>query len=185
MISTETLKQYLNIDGTGKDTFLGVCLASASGEVESYCNRKFEYGSYTDYLDGNCNSKFLLKNYPIIEVNGIEVKSGNEWKSYGDSTCQVIYSINAVLLDSDILPRGKNNIRVNYTAGWNEDECNDDLKGVLLEMATLNYFNSPLSGQARLGKRSENMTSQASTSSGFKDLDWKEKVNRYRVRLTK
>lgn len=184
MISTNTLKQYLNVDGTNKDTFLSACIASACREVENYCNRKFEYGTYTDYLDGNCNSKFFIKNYPLIQINSIEVKEFDSWQEI-DSPWNIITEINAVLIDDFYLPRGKYNVRVNYTAGWNTDECNPDLKNTLLEMATINYFNSPLSGQARLGKSSENMGSQVSTGFSFKDLKWQDKVKKYRVRLTK
>lgn len=182
MISTETLKQYLNIDGTGKDTFLSACIASAKGEVETFCNRKFTSGDYTDYLEGNCNNLVFLKNFPINEVTSIKYLNGENFLNL-DSTCAIYENINAIKILNNILP--KRTVKIEYNAGWNADECNEDLKGVILEMASINYFNSPLSGQARLGKSSENMATQAKTSSSFKEPDWKEKVKKYRVRLMK
>lgn len=181
MISVQSLKQYLKIDGTTNDSFLAVCIDGAVKEIETYCNRKFEAGTYIDYLNGDNNSRFQVKNYPLTSISLIETRLNDEWSELTDGTCLFILpEINGVQLEKTVLPRGENNVKITYTAGWNEDES--EIKTVVLELASLKYYDSPVSGQARLGISSENMGSQASTSNSYKELDWKSKVAKYRKR---
>lgn len=184
MISTETLKQYLNIDGTGKDSFLGACITRAVSEVETICNRKFESGNYTDIVNGN--TKLYLQNYPVNSITKIEVKNFNNWETVSDSTCYIDLNVNAVFVENVSIPKGKNNVKVTYNSGWGLDECNKDIENVILEMASIFYYNSPVSGEARLGKTSKSLNSNTSEWIQYRDLnpEWQKKLSKYRIRKT-
>lgn len=184
MLSTTKLREYLKIDGTGKDTFLKACIDQAVSSIETYCNRKFVYGSYTDYLDGDCAENCFLKNYPVITVNKIEIRLDFEWEPLQDGTNYFIVSAkNQIELNTE-LPKGKNNVKITYTAGWNEDECNKDIENIIIEMASIIYFNSPISGDSRLGKASKSLNANTSEWMQYKDLtpNWKRRLDKYRIR---
>jgi len=207
MITVSLLKDYLQISGTsdttGNDTILAVALADAVSEVEAICNRKFTSGTYTQYVTGDNSTTLSIKNYPVLTVQSIEYYNGVDgFESIftsPDSTANSLFIVpdtNSVqLLNGYTLPCSTlydapsitNNIKVVYTSGWADDACNADLKGVLLEMASVFYFNSPNSGKARIGLSSENMASQASESSSFKDLypEWKKRLEKYKIRRYK
>lgn len=186
MLSTSTLKDYLKIDGTGKDTFLKACIDQAVSSIETYCNRKFIYGSYTDYLDGDCAENCFLKNYPVISINSISTRLNDTWEPMEDGTNHFLIPEKNEMQLMSYLPKGKNNVKITYTAGWNEDECNKDIENIIIEMASIIYFNSSLSGDSRLGKLSKSLNANTSEWMQYKDLtpDWKRRLDKYRIRQT-
>ena len=78
IVELSDLKTYLNITGTDYDAFLTGQISLFTSAVENYCGRKFDQASYTqtfyfsDYNDGNYDSKLYLFHFPLISVTEIK-----------------------------------------------------------------------------------------------------------------
>lgn len=187
MITLTELKTYLKITDTSKDAFLQSCIDSSVKEIEDYCNRKLTSGTYTEYLDGNSKSEMYLRNTPINSVTSISYFDGydtyDDIFTVGDTTSNsilIIQQSNLIkLLKGYFFYAGCKNIKIVYTAGYTTTP--DDIKSVLLELASVKFYNSPLSGHARLGKASDNVNSATGESTSYKDPDWKTVLNKYRL----
>ena len=187
MITLTELKTYLNITDNSKDTFLQSCIDSSVNEIEDYLNRKLSPDTYVEYLDGNNKSMIYLRNKPINSITSIECF--DEYDTYEDlftgsdtasNSVQIITDDNLIkLLKGYFFYNGCKNFKITYTAGYSTTP--DDIKSVLLELASLKYYNSPLSGHARLGKASDNINSATGESTTYKDPNWKTVLNKYRL----
>jgi len=189
MITLTTLKQYLNITDNSKDDLLQSCINASVAEIEDYCHRKLSSASYTDYINGNDKSEIYLRNYPITAVTSVSYFDG--YDTYDNlfigsdtpaNSIIIIAQTNSLkLIKGYYFYNGCKNFKIIYTAGYTTETAPEDLKSVLLELASLKYFNSPLSGQARLGKSSDNVNSATGESTSFKDPDWKKVLDKYRL----
>lgn len=187
MITLTELKSYLNITDTSKDVFLQSCIDSSVKEIEDFCNRKISTGTYTEFLDGNSKSEIYLRNTPINTITSISYFDGYDTYDNifisGDTplnSAQIISQSNSVrLLKGYFFYKGCKNIKIVYTAGYSTTP--DDIKSVLLEIASLKYYNSPLSGHARLGKASDNTSSATGESTSYEKPDWKTVLSKYRL----
>lgn len=191
MITVAQLKTYLKIVTSDKDAFLQTCIDRAVADVENYCNRKFTSGSYTQYSNGDNSNELFIKNYPVNSVTSLEWFDGfDEWNDILDSpdvpadSLFIISDINKIkLIKGYFFTNGCNNIKVVYTAGWASGMAVDDIKAVLLEIASTHYRNSADSGDAILGKSSVNLNSAASESATYVDLtdNWKKRLKKYKI----
>jgi hypothetical protein len=187
MINVVELKAYLNITDTSKDNFLADCCNKAISELETLCNRKFTSGTYTEYyfLDSDVYELYL-KNYPVRELTSSQYESSDG--TFTDVTDDItdITIIDDSLLHiagGDYFPKGL--IKTIYTAGFQvsgDYGTPNDFKKVLLEMASMHYYNSPVSTQARLGVTNKNIGSQNTTSATYQTPDHSDFINKYRIK---
>ncbi|VTS05305.1 head-tail connector protein [Tuwongella immobilis] len=56
-------------------------IEAASAAVETFCHRKFESASYTEYLDGNGRSDLVLRNRPVLNIASVRIDPTG---AYGD-----------------------------------------------------------------------------------------------------
>lgn len=113
LTTVERARTMLRAD-PADDSFLGLLIAAASAAIETYCNRKFGYGEYTELVGGGGRHILLLRNYPIVSVasiNGktdlssftIEKDRGMIWRH--GWTCRkpvpVVYTAGYILPDSE------------------------------------------------------------------------------------
>jgi len=192
MITVAQLKTYLQITTSDKDDFLQTCIDRAVSDVESYCNRKFTSGSFTQYSNGRYyTNELFIRNYPVTSITSISEFDGTAtWTDIFNSpdvpsdSLFIIPEINQIkLIKGYCFPTGCRNIKVVYTSGWASGMAADDIKAVLLEMASKHYTNSNFSGDALLGKSSVNMNATASESATYVDLtpDWKKRLKKYKI----
>jgi len=189
MITLQELKTYLNITDDTKDVFLQACIDASVREIEDYCKRKLTSGTYTEYIDGKDKTEIYLRNSPLHSVTSISVY--NYYDSYdsiftsGDTASNstiILTATNSIkLLKGYYFFKGCKNIKVVYVSGYDTDTAPQDLKSVLKELASLKFYNSPLSGHARLGKASDNVNSATGESTSFQTPDWKTVLNTYRL----
>jgi len=57
------------------DTLLELLIPAASAVIETYCNRTFGFGEYTEQVGGHCGHYIVLRNYPIVSVASINGKT--------------------------------------------------------------------------------------------------------------
>jgi hypothetical protein len=136
------VKEYLGLSGTGEDSLLNRLVEWATSFIQTYCGRIFFQGSYDEYHDGDGSDSVLSRQFPIVSVDTVEVDGVVK-----DSSSFVVYApIGMIRLKSGVFPRGKNNIRLMYTAGY--ASLPKDLEQACIELVALKYYDR---GKERLG----------------------------------
>ncbi len=117
LTTTENVKQYLGINNPADDPLLDELVDAASKYIQSYLNRNFGVQNYIDKLDGTNGDSVMTKNYPVITVS--QVKVNDTIIPVANSTLDAGYTFNdtRVSLQGYAFYRGKNNVRIAYTAG--------------------------------------------------------------------
>lgn len=189
MLALTELKTYLNVTDSSKDTLLQSCIDAAIRELEDFCNRRLTEGSYIEYADGNNKTELYLRNTPINSITSIEYF--DEYDTYEDLFTGTDTASNSILIltQSNLIKllkgyffyKGCKNIKITYTAGYDETNAPKDIKNVLTEMASIKFYNSAFSSHARLGKASDNINSATGEAVTYKAPDWKTVLNKYRL----
>lgn len=65
------VKSLLNIVGTSQDAWISSLQAAAEAVVESYCNRKFEKATYTEFYDGSGQKTLILRQTPVVSITSV------------------------------------------------------------------------------------------------------------------
>lgn len=87
---------------------------------ESYCDRTFDAATYTEYHDGNYQSKIITDQWPITTVSGIWEDSSWEWGSGSelDSTSYRTVHSRYIVLNAGYFTKAPQSIKIIYTAGY-------------------------------------------------------------------
>lgn len=172
LITLPELKRYLGIKDaeTGKDDLLIDCINEASDMINDHCNRPLKSADYVHYLNGQGGDTLSLPYYPVTEVTEIKTiayDGSEDALLSGSDTVS-----NTVVLDDSSLflrkgyyfPRGRKNIKVSYSAGY--EDIPNDVKKVCKEVAAMIYKESK-GGEDKLGVRSESKGVGATVSKTF------------------
>jgi hypothetical protein len=150
LTTLSTVKEYLGLTGTGEDSLLNRLMDWATDFIHSYCGRIFPQGGYDEYIDGDGTETLLSHQFPILSVNSLEVDGAVK-----DSASFVLYApLGLLRLKSGVFPRGKKNVRLQYTAGY--ATIPKDIEQASIELVALRYYDR---GSARLGVTSSEGTS--------------------------
>lgn len=127
------VKQYLGINttNTDEDALINTFIDGVSALFESYCNRKFDDNYYTDVYSGHNNTKLYVRQYPITTVSGVYVND-----VIIDDVDYYVGSNNIELL-TGYFSAGRNNIKINYTAGY--VNIPDDLRLACMDEVVRRY----------------------------------------------
>lgn len=121
LITVQDVKDFLGITITDDDDKIWNACLAAQEEAETFCDRKFDGQSFTEYYDGDGTSVLQLRNYPINAVTSIYDDID---RVYGADTLidSDDYAINT---DTGIIElvglafcKGAKNIKATYTAGY-------------------------------------------------------------------
>ncbi|OHB90343.1 MAG: hypothetical protein A3D89_04315, partial [Planctomycetes bacterium RIFCSPHIGHO2_02_FULL_52_58] len=135
---------------TGEDSLLNRLMDRATDFIHSYCGRIFPQGGYDEYIDGDGTETLLSHQFPILSVNSLEVD-----RVVKDSASFVLYApLGLLKLKSGVFPRGKKNVRLQYTAGY--AAIPKDIEQACIELVALRYYDR---GKERLGVASSEGTS--------------------------
>ena len=74
LATRKEVKDYLNITGADNnlDNLINDLIGRVSSAFEGYCGRAFVEATYTEYYDGNGQSKLFLDNYLNILFSSSE-----------------------------------------------------------------------------------------------------------------
>lgn len=155
LVTVTEIKNYLNITGSGLDTFLTTVSQEAQNILESWMNRSFE--EQTDIeedFSGDDSDIRVLKHRPVTAVSEVLISIDNN--SEITSTGYKFFEESGILqLKANIFPKGVKNCRVTYTAGYTASTIPAAIKLAIKQLAALIYKESG-QGEGRLGKRSIN-----------------------------
>lgn len=120
-------KQHLNIgpSDTSQDSRLELYINAATSRIESITDRVLKESSLVELQHGGRQDILLLRQYPINAVSEVRIDST---KAFTDPN--TIIAPDQYIIGDDgntlafkfFLPRGTNNIRITYTAGYNSTD---------------------------------------------------------------
>lgn len=121
------IKDRLKITTTDFDDFFDRLILSVTARLEKMCNREFTLDTYTNELHdgsdlyGSLRTILITKNAPISTVTSIQYNAGTNsnpsWTTFDEDDYDIDYDAGLIHFGY-ALPRGKRNIRITYTAGW-------------------------------------------------------------------
>jgi hypothetical protein len=127
MITLNQLKSFLSISltETSLDILLKSFIDSSISELNTLCARIFDHSSYTEIYSGSGGTTLVLNNYPVTTVTKIEFYDGESWidifrspDTISDSAL-LLKEVGIIkLLRYYEFPKGEQNIRVLYAAGY-------------------------------------------------------------------
>lgn len=137
-----SVKEYLGVSGTSEDALISRLIDQATDFIHSYCGRIFPQASYDEYYDGDGTEGLLASQYPIQSVTLLSVGGLSR-----DPSSYVVYGqLGLIRLKNGAFPRGKKNIRLQYTAGYLT--IPRDIEQACVELVALKYYDR---GRERLG----------------------------------
>ena len=139
IVTVETLKSILGIEWSSEDTLLQTILTNAQWLAEVTIGRPIEQATYSGIeMDWHGERIFFLKHYPIITFTSIEYRDWVTWSAVTDEY-SVKKETGQVRFPYSIVPRGFDNVRVSYVAGWTSETVPADLKQAIIDIASTVY----------------------------------------------
>lgn len=121
------VKDRLKISTTDFDDVIDNLIVAMTARMEMMCNRQFTLATYTQEIHdgsdlyGSQRMMLITKNAPIGSVSTIEYKAGTNttpnWTEFDSDNYDVDYDAGIIHFPFGLY-RGKRNIRITYTAGW-------------------------------------------------------------------
>lgn len=116
------LKSHLDINtsNVSEDARLNIFLNASSTAIESYCDRKFEQASKTEYHHGRRMNFIMPREWPIVSIASIHVDND---RVFGSSTLidpseYFVSDRENTILYKSHWPQGYSNIKLVYTYGY-------------------------------------------------------------------
>lgn len=127
-LTTKTrIKGRLGISGDAFDDLFDRLIVATTKRMSQMCNRRFLLATYTRQLydgfsaAGSPISTLMLRNAPVHAIASVEYKTGTNssprWVAFDEDDYAADVAL-GILYFKFLLPRGRQNIRVTYTAGW-------------------------------------------------------------------
>lgn len=143
LVTLALAKSFLKIptSETSKDALVEFFINAASDYIETETDRKLKSQAITEYQHGRYTNLILLKQYPVTAISGLYFDSTGKYTGSEDTIDPVNYGIgddsNSVVYFPGYFPRGYNNIKVTYTAGFSA--VPSDLQNATLWLVSFYY----------------------------------------------
>lgn len=183
----------MDFDSTEFDSSINQCISSSIDFTSTYCNRDFQSGSFNEYYTGDGTNILYLDNPNIQSVEKIYCDMGGMYEfqelynSQNNSGSLIIDNKNNCIMlrngYSFYKSYNSRNIKVEYHAGYTSANLPQDLKQVLLELASYNYNNTSNVASSRFGIKNTNMNH--STSASYSYLTFLEHNANWAITLDK
>ena len=184
LLELSEYKNYLNLSpGTTKPTALIALQNEVEQRVIDRLKRDLVSQTYVEYFDGNGSKSILPKQFPITSITKVEVYEGLDsnntevWETWakGDEYQRLLIEDSVeITLDGAIFPKGTQNVRITYVAGystipyWAKKACKELFKL---------YYDRSVLGANNLGVKSKSSTTGGNvTDSTVYDIDAEERI---------
>lgn len=123
LLDLPTVKRWLQVAtaDTSQDDILNECINDASGVIEQRTSRLLKSQSVTEYHNGRNANRLLFKQWPVTAVAEVWIDSSSEFTDLQNKLASSLYRIVdgiELVLIGRLFPKGENNIKVVYTAGF-------------------------------------------------------------------
>jgi hypothetical protein len=129
LVTDEQILDFLGIDDDEEEVeIIKQILNSVEKDVQNYIDRTLEVGTYKEYYDGSGSRNLFLNNKPITVMTKLRIYNDRYRDSYDDvdSEDYLVYEDEGRLYAFNGFPLGKQNIYVEYNAGY--DPIPNDIK---------------------------------------------------------
>lgn len=131
LISLSEAKEYLGITDTGDDLVLTHLLNEVSAIIQKYIGRELVSQERTQYYSGDGSCELILKDFPIISINSINVDSQRSFDSSTeiDSENFIVKKGSGIVEAFNLLGNwtpGRSNIKIVYTSGYTVGNSGSD-----------------------------------------------------------
>lgn len=142
LVSTQEISELLNTDSTD-ESMVSLLSFSVTTEIEKYCDRILVNREISEFHSGYASNSIGSKEYPVTGFSSLQIKDNSNIdyqnispELYGVSPKpgESTEPIEVELINGYLFPRGKNNIRLTYTAGYLPDAIPQDLKIAFCEI---------------------------------------------------
>ena len=125
------------------ESIISLLAFSVTLEIENYCGRVFVSRPITEYQGGSASDAVTTREYPVTAFKSLEVKDrtrgvfqllNSDYYTLTPEPGESSGPIDIELVSGYTFPRGKNNIKLKYTAGYLPGEVPDDLKMAFCEI---------------------------------------------------
>ena len=121
-------KEVLGITGSDEDEFVELAQYEIENKVKDYLGRDLEAQDYVEILDGDSEHILIPSQFPINSVtklefyDGLDVNDDEDWDEQVQGTDYDRLVIpthkESIILDGAYFPKGLQNIRLTYNAGF-------------------------------------------------------------------
>jgi len=114
-------KLWLGITNNQSDPLLQQLLTAASDWIQTQLSRNIKVTTYTDeFYDGPGKNWMPLRNWPIVSISAIKIRSGSSVTTYSASGTDFEFSEDTIyfLGGNKAFPQGRGNVKVTYVAGY-------------------------------------------------------------------
>lgn len=179
------IKIYLTITVDTYDDLLQVLIDSASDKIDKLCDRHLLENDYTEYIDGNKQTKINLKEYPINSVTSLTIF--DYVVDLTDADAFKIYPEQGAIYYLSKFSEGNRNILVVYNAGYygydqpSLTNVPDDLNMLCMQLVKTMYDKTKIDS-SKSGEKLGDYSYSTNNSMYISDLDTlqKEIIGRYR-----
>jgi len=145
LITVEKLEEIFfnteNLSGY-RANLSGHCIPAAQKEISSLLNYSIAQETYSKLFDGDGSDRIYLPS-KAVDISSVEVWIDEE-RVFGDDTkldsedfyCE---SWGEVVLYNDYFSIGRKNIKINYIAGYSEEDCPEDLIQAIANISMFNH----------------------------------------------
>lgn len=166
LVTESDYKTALGITGDGENTKLTQYAAGIDDAVKIFLGRNIESADYTDEIyDGSGTRYLVTREHPITAITKLEVYEGldsdgsqdwEEWTQNDEYERLLIEEGEIALYMEPVFPKGKQNIRIKYTAGYlsSATPIPDDIEYVCKQLMALKYmkFDKKLLGKTSVSQ---------------------------------
>lgn len=124
LVTLALAKSFLKIPTaeTSKDALVEFFINAASDYIETETDRRLKSQAITEFQHGRQTNIILLKQYPVTAISGLYFDSTGKYSGDQETVDVSLYTIgddsNSLVYTGGYFPRGYNNIKVVYTAGF-------------------------------------------------------------------
>lgn len=144
-LTLNSVKTYLTVAGNTQDDQITDMMQTAEAWIKEYLNHDPESKERIEVVDGNGLCSMFLKEFPVTELKSIECL-GDDNTTWLPIACdrKVFYEDGQIRLSGGYFPKGYQNIRITYTAGYSPMHPMIIMAGK--QLCLLMYKDSPVGG---------------------------------------
>jgi hypothetical protein len=124
-VSLDLAKSFLKIPDavTADDDLIKLWINTATDDLERECDRQLSSRAVTGELHhGRGQNALLLRQWPITAISELRIDAKSEFTDASTLIPTTDYQVgddgNSIIYKNAVFPRGYNNLRVTYTAGF-------------------------------------------------------------------
>lgn len=152
LVALQNYKNALKITTSDEDDKITQYSLEIDDRVKSYLGYDVEETTYTDEIyDGTGNEYLFTRHVPVTSITSLYIyegldSNGNEdWEEWtqNDEYSRLLIETGGyqIFMDGAYFPKGRNNVKISYVAGYTTNTLPQDIEAVCKELMKIKYDN--------------------------------------------